>query len=375
MRIPAQTNPQHVRPGFRYVADMLYSVSEGTVERVTPTTAPAQDLYERDLEDWIETEPSILGEDLLMIGRQVGIDDGKDRIDLLAVDKQGSLAILELKRDLIGGDADLQGLRYAAAVSRWTFDQTKTQAEGYWKTMFRDRGTLGQELETFCDDGYEVNGIQRIILVGREIKPRLGSMALWLRQQGIDIRVVSIQLFEDGGRMYLQPQVVIPPPSEEAFTAVGKVASSDRPWLRDGERWHLEERMSGRNRQIIEGLVDIVNTAVPEADGPNWNQKAYISWRKDNRIWANVDTGSPNVAYIHVKGVSMDHTEAAELLGWEVFDGDADLSDKFGLGSNVGHRAKYGDTRFTVKSADDLTELARGGLASILRDAWEEFSG
>ena len=61
----------------------------------------------------------MLGEKLLIIGRQVGLDGGKDQIDLLALDEEGALVVVELKRDLIGGDADLQGLRYAALIGDW----------------------------------------------------------------------------------------------------------------------------------------------------------------------------------------------------------------------------------------------------------------
>lgn len=354
---------------------MLYTVSGSSVEPVSPTTIVEQALYERDLENWIEDEPALLGEELLIIGRQVPIDDGKDQVDLLGVDKQGSVCVIELKRDLIGGDADLQSLRYAAAVSRWSFEQFKKQAEDYWKTVKNDKGTLGQALDEFCDEGYELNGIQRVILVGRDVKPRLGSMALWLRDQGIDIRVVSVQLFEDGGRQYLQPQVLIPPPSEETFVRSVTVGSSDRPWLTDGERWHLEQRASNAGREIIERLVQLINSAVPEADGPNWNQKQYISWKKHNRRWADITTSSPNVAYLNVKGITLSHADAAQRLGWDVFDGDADLSDKFGLGSSVGHRERQNDTRFTIKRIEDLTEDTCRELSQMLVTSWHAFSG
>jgi hypothetical protein len=41
-------------------------------------------LLEENLEDWVISDPSILGEPLLIIGRQVLIPDIKDRLDILA---------------------------------------------------------------------------------------------------------------------------------------------------------------------------------------------------------------------------------------------------------------------------------------------------
>ena len=37
-----------------------------------------------------------------------------------------------------------------------------------------------------------LNGQQRVIIVGQKIRNRLGSVALWLREQGIDIKIIEI---------------------------------------------------------------------------------------------------------------------------------------------------------------------------------------
>jgi len=52
---------------------------------------------ENRLEDWLVNDPSLLGIELFIIGRQVfTVNSG--RIDLLAVDRDGDLLIIELKR-------------------------------------------------------------------------------------------------------------------------------------------------------------------------------------------------------------------------------------------------------------------------------------
>jgi RecB family endonuclease NucS len=99
---------------------MLYRVNAAdAVVEIEQTTAFDESLYESQVEAWVAQRPEMLGEPLLVIGRQVALDRGKDRIDLLALDAEGALVVIELKRDLIGGDADLQGLRYAALISGW----------------------------------------------------------------------------------------------------------------------------------------------------------------------------------------------------------------------------------------------------------------
>jgi hypothetical protein len=88
-----------------------------------------------------------------------------------------------------------------------------------------------------------------------------------------------VNVLRDGDCLYAQPQVIIPVPSEDKIQFSVSASSSDKPWLADGQRWHLEQRCSPKGREIVERLVDIVGAAAPEAEGPSWNQKSYVSWK------------------------------------------------------------------------------------------------
>ncbi len=55
------------------------------------------------LQEWIAKQPSCLGEELLIIQKEFsGFSDTQERLDLLALDKQGSLVIIENKLDDTG---------------------------------------------------------------------------------------------------------------------------------------------------------------------------------------------------------------------------------------------------------------------------------
>ena len=306
-----------------------------------------------------------------MIGRQVAMDEGKDRIDLLALDTAGSLVVIELKRDLVGGSADLQALRYAALLSQWTHEDVRRQAEGYWRTISHQSSTFAQAVEAFCEEGYEVNGGQRVILAGRDIKPRLGTVALWLRKQGIDTRVVAIRILRDEGRLYVQPQVIIPVPSDERLTARVQIGSSDKPWLSDGQAWHLEQRCSPKGRLVVEALVELIGRAVPDSEGPNWAQKQYVSWRHGSKNWIHMHTRSSGAA---IDVVEPSKEDVARQLQMEVFLGEADLADKFALGSSVADR-REGGVRINVKALANVQGTRADALARVLRDAWTAFTG
>lgn len=71
---------------------------------------------EKRLEALIEEDPrGLLGEDVLLLGRQVDTAFGK-RIDLLGIDIDGDLHVIELKRDKTPRDIVGQLLDYASWV-------------------------------------------------------------------------------------------------------------------------------------------------------------------------------------------------------------------------------------------------------------------
>src|SRR5690349_14285815 len=88
----------------------LWRVTGGAPVRLASTGVP----LEKQLEDFIHADPSMLGERLMLIGRQVSTGFGF--IDLLAVDSEGGLHILELKRDKTPREVVAQVIDYGAWV-------------------------------------------------------------------------------------------------------------------------------------------------------------------------------------------------------------------------------------------------------------------
>jgi hypothetical protein len=194
-------------------------------------------------------------------------------------------------------------------------------------------------------------------------------MALWLLKQGIDARVVAIGLLKDEDRVYLQPQVLIPPPAEPVVVGA---APSKMPWLIDGESWHLDHRCGAEGREILERVVALIAREVPAADPPSWSQKFYISWSWGGRGWAFLSSG-PKSAYLELKKIDISAEEAATRLGYSVFDEEADLKAKLALGSSV---ARHNEgLRLILKSKDDVAGEKASSLAALIREAWTQMTG
>src|SRR5512147_2781271 len=76
---------------------------------------------EKKLQSILEKDISIIDPGLMVIGKLVPTSHGK-QIDLLAIDSEGHLAILELKRDKTPRDVVAQTLDYASWVQGLTYD-------------------------------------------------------------------------------------------------------------------------------------------------------------------------------------------------------------------------------------------------------------
>src|SRR5690606_41510757 len=73
----------------------------------------------KHLQEWLENYPQALtqgdGDELLIIQKEFdGFDDTRERLDLLAIDKDGNLVIIEKKLDDSGRDVVWQELKHAS---------------------------------------------------------------------------------------------------------------------------------------------------------------------------------------------------------------------------------------------------------------------
>ena len=104
----------------------LYRVDEadGSLSEIPETSLSGEGMKERgDLQRWLRDNPDALEDGLFVLAEEYGEwADSSRRIDLLALDQNGRLVVIELKRDE-GAFMDLQAIRYAAMVAHMTLDR------------------------------------------------------------------------------------------------------------------------------------------------------------------------------------------------------------------------------------------------------------
>ena len=163
---------------------------------------------ERQLEDWIVNDVTLIGEGLTLVGQQVRIDDGI--LDLLAIDTQDRWVVIEIKSGVLASGALTQALYYASSIACLEPDELKDKLEpGLGK--LGDAARLSERLDRQLsaeEEGREI----AVLLVGAGIHPGLERMNEFLARFAVPISVVSFEVFElDGGRQLLVREVVDEP--------------------------------------------------------------------------------------------------------------------------------------------------------------------
>jgi hypothetical protein len=194
---------------------------------------------EERLREWIAQDVSLLGLDLLIIGRQVQTRYG-GWIDLLAIDQQGDLVILELKRHQTPREVVAQVLDYASWVAELTPQEVADIAQAY----------LEKPLSAAFQERWEadlpevINNDHRMIIVASELDDSSERIVQYLAtRHSLNINVVFFTCFQQDGKELI-----------------------GRAWLLDPEE--VEDRTERRLKAPWDGLW-FVN--VGESDWRNWD--------------------------------------------------------------------------------------------------------
>ena len=190
-----------------------------------------------DIEIWVKNNPSILKEDLLIVSEQIILPSGRQP-DLIALDREGNLVIIELKRDDSGRDVYWQTVTYAAQFSEYSYLDIIEMYEDYRDKNEID-GTSCQELiEDFIEVEIEkLNQKQRLIMASKEFHQDVLKASLWLLDYGIDLKVIKLTPYKyEDDLLLLDSEVLIPTPGVEDYirNKVDKIKKTDKgyvtPW-------------------------------------------------------------------------------------------------------------------------------------------------
>lgn len=183
------------------------------------------------LQEWLVHTPNVFGEELLMIQKEfAGFDDTKERLDLLAIDKDGNLVIIENKLDDSGRDVVWQALKYAGYCANLTKNDIIEIYQKYLDQHFpQDQAKASDRLAEFLEvEDLQTKLIntstsQRVILVAANYRKEVTNTMLWLSQFNLSCQCFKLTPYSSNSDLFLNVEQIIPPPEIKEFM-IGMVA-------------------------------------------------------------------------------------------------------------------------------------------------------
>jgi len=255
---------------------MAFETGLWRIEGNKPTriTSDAID-YEKRLEEVFEFDISIVSEPRrwMVVGRQVPTEHG-GYIDLLALDEEGSVIVLELKRDKSHREVVSQVLDYASWVEDLEYEDIASIFAEYGE---RWQGGSAKSLEDAFEEFFkidipeEVNVSHEMVIVATGLHPESERVVRYLQSNyGVPVNAVFFTFFVDGGTEYLSRSWLVEPSQEEE--------SSRRP-----ARWNREHYVSfGYPRDVVEAGLKY---GFFVGGGGDWYSRSMDMLSVGDRVW------------------------------------------------------------------------------------------
>jgi hypothetical protein len=253
---------------------------DGAITRLPVAGMPS----EERLEDLIEADPGVLGQPLLIIGRQVVTAHGK-RIDLLGLDGDGALHILELKRDKTPRDVIAQVLDYGSWVQSLSHEDVLATFAAY---------RPGEAIEVAFEDAFgvplpeELNTGHWLTIVASDLDSESQRIVEYLASFDLPVNVVFFRYFTDGDREYVARTWLMEEAQE--LGPRSRASRTKEPW--NGHDWYVSfgEEAGGRSWEDARRLGFV------SAGGGDWYTRSLQQVPVGARVWAYI----PKAGYVGV---------------------------------------------------------------------------
>ncbi|GAB3596360.1 hypothetical protein CFAEC_04280 [Corynebacterium faecale] len=307
----------------------LWRTEGNKLVRIEPTPVG----LESQLEDFIESDPDMLGKKLLIIGRQVATAHG-GFIDLLALDDTAAVHVIELKRDRTPRDVTAQTLDYGSWVSTLGREQIKTMFETY-----RPGHALEEAFDTTFNDTLpeEVNAEQVFTIVASHIDSATERIVRFLNENfNVPINVVFFRHFTDHGSNYLARTWLVDHEGPVPSPGAGGKKKTRETW--NGTDWYVSfgDEPNGRS------WADARTYGFISAGGGEWYSRTVKNLVSGARIFVNI----PKAGYVGV-GTVTGPAEVFDRMQISINGVDQLLKDQ-PLQGNYHHGASEGLAEWVV---------------------------
>ena len=252
---------------------------------------------ERLLEEMIVQEPRMLSDEWLLIGQQEKTYNNQP-LDLLAIAPDGSLVLIELKRDKTPREVVSQALDYASWVERL---ESEKIVEIYRRfSSGRDLAKDFQQKFQRNLDEDELNQSHQIIIVAAELDASTERIVAYLNDREVAINVLFFQVFSHGEEKIISRTWLLDPVETQSAASKNKTNNSE-PW--NGEFYCSYGEGNSRSWEEARKYGFICG------GGGAWYSRTLQLLASGDRVWVKV----PGAGFVGVGRVTGEALPASEF--------------------------------------------------------------
>lgn len=297
----------------------MHYIKDHQANLVKPTTFKDLGMNEHHLESLLAANIDLIASDesMLIIGQQVqNIKNG--RCDLVAINENGDLVLIEIKRDKKDVEArkeafEFQAIRYAATFAKIKDIEeliSKIYAPYLEKNQKDTSGSLTvtehakRNLEKFFTQNEisleDFNERQQIILVASGFDEQTLSAVAWLNSNGVEISCIRLIPYKINDELYIDTEKVLPLANYEDFYVdlleKGVKIKSKRKTTRTRRSlpridamldWGVVKAGDKLKAKGYDAYATLLENGNVEVDG---EEKSIQQWLRDVTGWASVET-------------------------------------------------------------------------------------
>lgn len=264
----------------------IWKVSGDAVSRIELSVIDT----EQRLEGILHQDISILGDDYLVLGRQVRTTFGKI-VDLLAINETGKLTVIELKKDRTPREVVAQVIDYASWVATLSYRDISE--------IFKEKNTVEFE-EAFAErfgtpPPEKLNQEHDMLIVCSELDNETERIINYLSDNySVPVNAVFLRFFKDHDAEYLSRSWLIDPTEVEEKST--KATSQKK-----GEAWNGHDFVVNidTNEDGTSTWEDSLKYGFVSAGGGKWYMHSLKQLSAGSRIFAMI----PKKGYLGVANV------------------------------------------------------------------------
>lgn len=197
----------------------LFEIQNGNLVPAQKAQLPSESL----VENWVTQNPTIVGLNAIVIGNQVKTDFGTT-LDILALERNGSLVIIELKKGQTPRDVVTQALDYGSWACQLSTEEIYEIANTH----------LDKSLDDAYYDKWQsnipevLNESHSLLIVANATDSVTQRIVRYLAgYHGVDINTAFFNIFEADGKMWLTTDMLL---IEEGTERRSKKRRDKSPW-------------------------------------------------------------------------------------------------------------------------------------------------